>query len=299
MSIETSFELQYYQEIRNVWEMDLIRLESQILQKPDWHSKLNNSIIVNKWREEAHSNVFDYVIQKIQHYKISPSVIQSEPIPNVFQLEGLISSALKDSLLKQSSFLKELQDYHPGTTQVLDLIHPSLFPIEFNRSIAPINGKFTKIPKDSKLLIADDFQWLPTTFKVENGVPKAISYINNLHPKHKDLYNTIENILQKFIPFFQLEINKLASDLGNLLKEPSEGWLKCNDEFDWDQENADEKYDDFYNNREFNEPNLTFKPQTFTEKFNLGNSELQVIVKMANIHLKPGESYKGGNQSLK
>uniref|UniRef100_A0A0G4HK74 DUF4246 domain-containing protein n=1 Tax=Chromera velia CCMP2878 TaxID=1169474 RepID=A0A0G4HK74_9ALVE len=48
-------------------------------------------------------------------------------------------------------------------------------------------------------------RWLPADFDVDaEGKVKAASYINNLHPEDfKDLYGTLETLLEKFLPLFE------------------------------------------------------------------------------------------------
>lgn len=50
------------------------------------------------------------------------------------------------------------------------------------------------------------YQWLPSNVKLrEDGSVKFTSYINNLHPvKHRDVYGTIEKLIERALPAWDL-----------------------------------------------------------------------------------------------
>ncbi|KAG0378997.1 hypothetical protein BGX24_002086 [Mortierella sp. AD032] len=100
--------------------------------------------------------------------------------------DRLIPEALKQRLVECVKKLEDvpdhLKDWHPGSNhQVLDLVHPSLFPFVAGRTrvtkdeaipalesigAGEIMGK-TPIPeKLSKIYYSDKLQWLPTNFDV-------------------------------------------------------------------------------------------------------------------------------------
>jgi hypothetical protein len=86
-------------------------------------------------------------------------------------------------------------DYHPNSNnQVIDLVHPSLY--------CYVKG-VTKTKKEVNPNIL--FQWLPAEFSVKKDLGTNIkSYINNLDPiDHVDLYVSIANIFEKFVPKFE------------------------------------------------------------------------------------------------
>ena len=127
-----------------------------------------------------------------------------------------------------------LKDWHPGSDgKVLDLVHPSLFPLIYGRSKVLNDGhvglkncmehigkgKTTEIPDDSQLsgprtfgqfrdkipnYWSRRFQWLPcqVDFSDDNDV-LITSYINNLHPvDHADLYSALQRCIAKAIPLW-------------------------------------------------------------------------------------------------
>lgn len=97
-------------------------------------------------------------------------------------------------------------DLHPGSDgQVVDLIHPSLFP--YIKGLSPIsdNDEFSKcVPIDG------EYSWLPSDFHIdESGGVVIGSYINNLDQnKYPHLYFDIAQIFQTILPIFESKLGK-------------------------------------------------------------------------------------------
>jgi hypothetical protein len=121
-------------------------------------------------------------------------------------------------------------DWHPESNeQVLDLLHPSLFPL-----ISGLSRRLTttrRVPWSNLLTSSCDcevvnfvspndhgkknkresysfskkYQWLPSDFVVANdGAVTIDSYINNLHPHvYADLYHTIGEVFRECIPLLE------------------------------------------------------------------------------------------------
>lgn len=119
------------------------------------------------------------------------------------------------------------KDWHPGSNdQVLNLVHPSLYPLVYGRTrVLPQGARVglsdmfaswsqgevaTETSYDSTKGFgwSKRFQWLPCEIEfstnTEDGSSVRIaSYINNLHPaKHQGLYRTIEKIISLSIPLW-------------------------------------------------------------------------------------------------
>ncbi len=137
---------------------------------------------------------------------------------------------------------------------------------------------------------SNKFQWLPSEFRVdEYGAVQISSYINNLHPDHHPgLYASIEKIFEKFVPMFSKVLTGLRNPQSNRIV------IDYYDTFEYDTvENEDE------------EPPRIRKPVKIPEFqtppadkqiVNLNGRNLQVIVKLANIHLTPDKpKYPGGS----
>lgn len=146
-----------------------------------------------------------------------------------------MSEKLRNELIDAVKTLEDvphrLKDWHPGTDEtVLDLVHPSLYPVVWGVTRALEEGT---VPLDDCIRctgkgkpvdayspapepthrgwggppmpnLYGSFQWLPAQVEVKDGGARIISYINNLHPvKHKSLYGILERILTATLPLFE------------------------------------------------------------------------------------------------
>ncbi|CAI0646745.1 unnamed protein product [Colletotrichum noveboracense] len=110
------------------------------------------------------------------------------------------------------------KDWHPGGDgKVLDRVHPSLWPLVFGKSrivalgacgigdVIPVPKKRYPNNQSSDDLWSVKYQWLPCDIDIEEGKPKIMSYINDLHPKHHaGLYTAIEKVLEKALPMWDI-----------------------------------------------------------------------------------------------
>jgi hypothetical protein len=168
-----------------------------------------------------------------------------DAIATVFKSDSIVPQKSKEDLRRACARLEEAQsaapDWHPGSNEtVLDLVHPSLFPLVYGRS--PVlkdglvslekcaahmgNGLAIRGPeviekaRHRHTYFSDDFsakfQWLPCEVDIATpGTAKITSYINNLHPDlHADLYRAIEQIISKAVPMLSatLAMARLAHD---------------------------------------------------------------------------------------
>lgn len=128
------------------------------------------------------------------------------------------------------------KDWHPRSgNKVLDLIHPSLFPLVYGKTrlmsdqLVPMHdaiafsGKGSIFPQPGKEKLTHDeqrsafgmysarFQWLPceVRFGPQNNV-KITSYTKNLHPdKHRELVEIIEVAISSVVPMWDLALTEL------------------------------------------------------------------------------------------
>lgn len=233
---------------------------------------------------------------------------------------------MRDRLLAAVAPLENVpdfeKDWHPGSDDlVLDLVHPSLYPIVYGRTIgkspesaiaavlmAPASGSINSKFESKK------FQWLPSDFSVElDGKVTLISpYINNVHPaRHKDLYSVIPEILQCAIPMFERVLSDLLRPLLPMRIVTSQQGpyeaetVDCiwEDGIPYPHSSSEEEYDEdrdaWYDKHKFNTPearkHYDGDLETMKEQISLKGRTLQVIVKLANIILTPERpNYPGG-----
>ncbi|KAI8592798.1 hypothetical protein BDZ88DRAFT_504162 [Geranomyces variabilis] len=163
----------------------------------------------------------------------------------------------------------------------------------------------------------DDYQWLPGDFLVDHaGTVAPLSYINGLHPiSQKDGYQALTVILERFIPLFE----RVLTDAANSSGETRLGRAFCYyvNRFERSQWTPDDTDDDGMSDRDDDGmgewdverlgpfepakmhpaiPDIDTPLRERAFRISLKNSKLQVIVKLASIHLTPDNPrYEGGS----
>lgn len=208
------------------------------------------------------------------------------------------------------------KDWHPRSNgQVLDLVHPSLYPVVYDRTLAYPKYSEVRNPDDLKPcgrpLFGDTspnayynskhFQWLPTDFIVSNDSKSVESdgYINNLHPdEHSELHKTIEELIAAYIPLFERTLTDSIPE-NNVVPE------RTNNTYSYDDGGYPGKdycrdYEEWYNNRPIILPQVVkggYVPGILEQRkiqYTLAGRTIQVIVKLANIHLvSPNDPHLG------
>ena len=159
-------------------------------------------------------------------------------------------------------------------------------------------------------------QWLPTDVQIQqdgegNFTAKFLDYINNLHPKeHVTVYGTLERVLARFIPLWERVLGDLlwheeppsrVPD-GYSIRDDEPGWPPG---LEWSQYRDDpatkKKIDDYEAAHEEWSKNclILLDANSYvpghrvaphrTRHYTLANRTLQIITKLANIHLEPSE----------
>ncbi|RYC85143.1 hypothetical protein BFJ63_vAg11989 [Fusarium oxysporum f. sp. narcissi] len=156
---------------------------------------------------------------------------------NIVVLIFGLNLALQEGVKPLEAFPPELKDWDPNSKeQVLDLVHPSLWPliygrfrvlndrvIEIDNALASCGpGVVLRAPgseqtthiireggfcEDEVVVLSNKFQWLPCDVDLDPETSKAkiASYINNLHPQgHTHLYPIIEKFIEKSLPAWDI-----------------------------------------------------------------------------------------------
>ncbi|KAF9561123.1 hypothetical protein EC968_005839 [Mortierella alpina] len=318
-------------------ELAIMAASNAIREKPNWWLKYNDPAIAARWRQELgdaslargggyvlRSEQIDYVFKEVEwHAEKRQQQIDSGveapievAIDGTRRSDGLISQELKSRLLACVKKLKDvpdhLKDWHPGSNkQVLDLVHPSLFPVIAGRTmvteeeaIPPLDfvgqGKVLKelpLPHAHGIYCSEKYQWLPTDFDVsQEGNVKIKSYINNLHPvEHKDSYPVLGEIFEKFLPMFEEvlgDMRQLDKNKQFRLTADPYSWYDNEPEFE-----DDDAWQEYHDTRVPNPVKVPeFTPMKESERYNLKTDyPLQVICKLADIELTPDNpKYEGG-----
>lgn len=290
----------------------------------------------------------------------------------VIKSDMIITDELRNELNAAISPLENVpenqKDWHPGSDgKVLDLVHPSLWPLQYGRSRIVTDkrislseslehcgtGRIIPVPSECEMegpttiyghsspvhTLSNRFQWLPCDIilDVASGRANIDSYINNLHPvRNAELYPIIEKFVEKSLPAWDLiyrwpeefETQRLKTDaVGSLCTtaKACEGFFgECrpsNRPLNEDEEERDEdeewepEYEAsargvldlawFAETHKMDIPDPDRNDTSHHIRVNashvkssgfFNNAErLQVIVKLANIHLTPDNpSYSGG-----
>ncbi|WOO83200.1 uncharacterized protein LOC62_05G006723 [Vanrija pseudolonga] len=358
---------------------------SEITDKPDWHTKVHDDAIVAKWKAELAGFVeqgkdavplnrgfsdamFDYALAELRD---KAKVFESAGAVSVIDCAGTaiksdtaVSEELRAQLIAAVKPLEDVpeaeKDWHPGSNgQVLDLVHPSLFPLVYGRTrvldcevtladalalvgagdVVPVPEGQEPAPEPKKYtpwtlnrLISYKYQWLPAEVDFGTGSARFASYINNLHPEqNKPLYGVLEKLVDAAVPLWGAAYNRvmgwdevadademartrvpaLASDrsctvpdiCGNYCSGYNRPNRTDNDENGW---TLDQEW--FASTHSYAQPepkeysylgltadDLKPEPPLHAHANNKMPGRLQVIVKLANIHLTPeNPSYPGG-----
>ncbi|KAJ5635052.1 uncharacterized protein N7484_008365 [Penicillium longicatenatum] len=231
-------------------EILMMRVMNTITDKPAWDQKVFDEQITAKWREEisqsgqdVSSRMMDWIIDELQWkariYKEKGAihVFDSGVVKSDIAISQQIQQALKDAVAPMEHIPQKDKDYHPGSDQkVVDLVHPSLFPVIYGRTrILPDRviglddclgsigeGDLIPIPseKNSTMppppsrwhegpsVLSGRFQWLPCDVEMTEGDGcRILSYINNAHPiEHRALYEVIEQIIARTIPLWDMSL---------------------------------------------------------------------------------------------
>ncbi len=287
----------------------------------------------------------------------------------IVKSDRAISKEIQDELRAGVKPLEDvpdhLKDWHPHQEdKVLDLVHPSLFPVVWGltrvleEGTVPLDGcvaytgKGTITPAYTPKSplehgwgpqpprVWGSFQWLPAQVELAaDGGAKITSYINNLHPaKHKALYSTLERIVSATVPLWEDALSGFVDgrrfQLGYTGSDdytfpdgakyqiperegPRSVWDPVKEAYDDsgnddgdDDDDDDWRYEEEYqdwqrDNRvlKYREPReyipqaelLAKRKSTISLRDDFPDG-LQVIFKLANIHLTPeSPTYAGGS----
>ncbi|KAK3360500.1 hypothetical protein B0T25DRAFT_535760 [Lasiosphaeria hispida] len=233
--------------------MDFI---TRITDKPDWHVKIFDQEILSRWRAEAdiHSaeldgdvylsqKMFDFCIDELRdkstHFKTTGRITILDAELAIIKSDIAIPPTLQSELQAHVRTLEDTpdaqKDWHPGSDgTVLDLVHPSLFPVVWgltrvlDEGLVPLHdcikytGKGSTVPPHEPQPQAPtprwalqspkswgSFQWLPAQVELDaDGGARITSYVNNLHPgEHRALYGVLERIVAATVPLWEDSLN--------------------------------------------------------------------------------------------
>lgn len=214
--------------------------------------------ITSKWRKEIDDSgqdvspkMMDWIVKELQYkagvFQKTGEIIAFDPgvVKSDTAVPAELRQALREAVRPLEDVPEDQRDYHPGSNnKVVDLVHPSLFPVVYGRSrILPDKtiglddclhnvgpAKLLPVhPEDKngplRLLyimnfepISRKFQWMPCDVEfADGGECRIVSYINNLHPKeHRTLYEVLEKVLARTIPLWNTTLTMATNELNRI-----------------------------------------------------------------------------------
>ena len=323
-----------------------VEISNSIREKPEWKTKYKNEEIVTKWKQKIKEQcqdktkyldqIIDYVFKELQWYEDVEKDLNTFQIGCDYRIaysDGAVNETLKKSFSIGAQKLVESFgsniDYHPGShNQVIDLVDPSLYIVQYDKTPVLKNGQLEIVkygeqiehakPGVDQYGVSKRFQWIPALMtKNSNGKFEFGSYINNLHPiKYKDLYDSISDIFNATVPGLNCVLTRYASQEFVRIPVPR-GSDAYTDEYHKEREELDAILDreaeetgndyDWERMEEFEKDKLKYlcelipaweQAPVFDKPIDLSTFEnLKVIVKLINIELTPeiNPVYAGGS----
>ena len=214
-------------------------------------------------------------------------------VEGVTIVDGAVGKDFSQRLGEQITALGTVQeeedrvDYHPHSNGIVrDLVHPALF--SYVKDVSPLtrstsevdvcifpNLDYGALPSSEeeegdfwgRSYETSKYQWLPTYFGVSmDGKCTIEDYINNLVPREKysDLYGSLAKLFELALPYIESVYSYVRAVRPRLRSE------------DGDQDYNDELY-----------------PMDNVRYASIRGQKVQVITKIVDYELKPGQTYEG------
>lgn len=243
---------------RSVVELQIMKISGAIRDKPRWWEKVNNATITERWRSEVNDTseqgeaMFRYALAECQWLasQYAPGPAYPAAVDNVFGRDDMDAS-LRERLVEGITKLRSLpavgsakEDRHPGTPEIIDLVHPSLYAYEQSKTpvLVETGADALKQPDNWKEFVAllptttvakvepsreevsshyqsasvfsqEGIHWLPSEFYVDSKTKtcQINSYINSLHPmKHPELYKDLGELFLHTLPAFERVLSEIT-----------------------------------------------------------------------------------------
>ncbi|WP_332758775.1 DUF4246 domain-containing protein [Streptomyces sp. MT206] len=312
---------------RTLRELEMMRCSAHLRAKPGWFDKRNDADIVARWTREALDQGLTeaqvrYVLAELAHYaalRDGRTGVEVSAVDGVWQSDALVDDGLRSRLREAVRVLEQVpeveKDWHPGSDgQVLDLVHPSLFCLVNEVGGGPERAWLNPTDRYARYEFSEKFQWLPTDVDVsEDGDVAFRSYVNNVHPEvHRELASVLPELFARLRPLFENVLTDLRHPRPLRIEADPYGWYDSEPQRPEKSAHGDDEayaealsawelaLDDWWENRSPVIPDAPdFTPPErpgASDRVDLRGRRLQVIVKLATIHLTPDKpEYAGGS----
>jgi len=202
--------------------------------------------------------------------------------------DGMVPLELHNTLMKQiDAFSSEhqIEDYHPHSNNIVrDIVHPALY--SYVRDVSPLVRSTSEVPPavfsvanrpegsdrqdywGRQYETSAKYQWLPTYFDIGmDGSCTICDYINNLVPRsmHEDLYTSLAQLFSHALPLLESVYSYCRVVKEHHLRDHEE-------EMEWHDGPLEA----------IQEVPLSLRGQ-----------RLQVVTKIVDYEVSPGQSYEG------
>ncbi|KAJ2025253.1 hypothetical protein GGI06_000660 [Coemansia sp. S85] len=278
--------------IGTVAERRMRQLSLEIRSQPDWAETINDADTRAVWTAEAKAKWMTdvelaYVLDELAHYaSLHPleGNVRFSAADGVWFSDTLLDAKTTDKLRDYAAILENVpdrqKDWYPNDrSRILNLIDPSLYPLDYTRSKlclqtssspqaalslenagefpGSLSGWHTALDNAGEgksdyylspvvkrfggTYYSKRFSWLPSEFRVDdNGAVTIESYINNLHPvKHAALYAILADVFSNFLPLLEQVVTDLAHPREPRVQPKSRNYYKS------DEPMPDEESDDY------------------------------------------------------
>ena len=138
----------YISPILTIREYTLMEIMARMTNRSDWETKVFDEAIAGNWKAEIlavpdkdiSEQMVDWCIAEVR-YKAEKYTETGcvEALDGIFKSDGIISEDLKNDLRRAAAPLEIVperdKDWHSGSNgQVLNLVHPSLYPLVYGQS---------------------------------------------------------------------------------------------------------------------------------------------------------------------
>jgi hypothetical protein len=220
---------------RTLVELGILQLEGAVRDRAGWSTKLRKPSVERHWRDELRrhpvltqpfargleTSMLEFALAELA-YQARWLTLQAGPAAPYERatvdrvVQATPAAALRKRLQALTLRLGGQTVWHPGSKkQVRDLVHPSLYPVIYGRSVEH-DGGLTLRPwaKETNEDTSDLYQWLPAEVDVApSGATRFVSYINSLHPlEHPELYTTIAEVFQAALPAFEQVLGLITGE---------------------------------------------------------------------------------------
>ncbi|KAF9486340.1 hypothetical protein BDN70DRAFT_773656, partial [Pholiota conissans] len=317
---------------RTLVELAMSYLSSHIRRSPDWWNILKNEDAKNEWMLYALNRVInvptpsikaeinlsrkqiDYVLKELEGYNaLRDGIYQVSCFERIWESSSILDPDITTSLNTAFDGLQPQSLIDPEDDVTWHIIDHRLHCLVYGRTlVSHPNGSTLETvssPSSSDVYTTStSFALLPSDVFVrekDSSISvRFLSYINNLHPKHRGTYTLLETLLGGFIPLFEHALTDLHRNNPLVQRIPGNCRYTVWDEPDTPEHSDDEEEWEKYEremrqwalNRPIDLPDVPSSGyrgglENRRHIVSLYNRVIQIFVNVSEIKLHPQEPF--------